>query len=146
MAIVKASSYLSIGHIHASMTPSIIVKIITRAELDQMPDKIETSTKIQPHHLIKFTGVDHIQYEQHDNTEEYDNDNDVEIQNEIQTYEQPKEYNERNNAVQETEASKWIDIFESTEGSNSESEYDSEEENENPGYKELLEQMAEAEN
>jgi len=44
--------------IKTQITQSVINKIKIKAEQDQMPSSIETYTKFQPHHLIKFTGVD----------------------------------------------------------------------------------------
>ena len=44
--------------IKTQITQSVINNIKAEAEQDQMPSSIETYTKFQPHHSIKFTGVD----------------------------------------------------------------------------------------
>ena len=144
--------------IKTQITQSVINKIKIKAEQDQMPSSIETYTKFQPHHLIKFTGVDGEDdggMEENEDTVDDEDDGGMEehedIQHEIQSYEPPKEKSEHSNpdkeetkpnATQEKEKPNWIDIFDSTEESNSESDLDLDD----PGYKDLWEQLAEAEN
>ena len=121
--------------IKTQITQSVINNIKAEAEQDQMPSSIETYTKFQPHHSIKFTGVDGKDdggMEEDEDTADDEDDGGMEehdnIQHEIQSYEPPKEHSNpekeetKLSSTQEKEKPNWIDIFNSTEESNSESE------------------------